>query len=318
MNMAMMHAAQGDKVTTLNVLDNAIASLKSEQAGKMLFQEACKLRSRIYHKMRGGTPWSHWQDASFENQSLFIRMRFNSDRINMRWKEAVTGYENLVGEYIESGQQMEAGLALNELGVVYRHLTDFLNSEFAIRKALAIFEEIALPLGQARSWHKLGDLFAEQHQMPEAEDAYNKSIQLKKNCLDDEGEAITQDALAELLITVARFDEAERASNRAWEIMSEIGTPRQKWHPLVRLLRIKVEQVDPTAAQDIADRLIEAVRGDHELEAAAANLHAKMVAGNWDGVKAHLAFAEIAGGSGAGNVSASITALNDEPSSQSY
>ncbi len=294
-NVAMMHAAQGQKETALKVLNDAIASLESEHAGKMLLRKVGKLSLRLDRKMREGTPWKHWQDAAFENQSLFIRMRFDSERKNKRWKEAAAGYESLAGAYTESGQQMEAGLALNELGGVYRHLNDPVRSESAIRKALAIFEEIALPLGLAGSWHKLGDLFAEQHRCPEAEDAYNKSINLKQNCLDDEGEAISQGVLAELLIKVGRLPEAELAANRAWEVLSEIGTVRQKWYPLVCLLRIKVEQGDPTGAQGIAARLAEAVRGNRELEAAAGELRAMAEAGNWDGVKAHFACAGNAG-----------------------
>lgn len=289
MNVAMMHAAQGQKETALNILNDAIASLEAEHAGKTLLQKVGKLSLRLDRKMREGTPWKDWQDARFENQSLVIRMRFENERKNKRWKDAAAGYEYLAGAYTESGQQMEVGLAVNELGGVYRHLNEPVRSESAIRKALTIFEEIALPLGLARSWHKLGDLFAGQHRCPEAEDAYNKSIKLKQNCLDDEGEAISQDALAELLIKVGRLPEAELAANRAWEVMSEIGTVRQKWYPLVGLFRIKVEQGDLTGAQGIAARLAEAVRGNRELEAQAGELRAMAEADNWDGVKAHLA-----------------------------
>lgn len=190
---------------------------------------------------------------------------------------------------------MEAGLALNELGGVYRKLLDFARSEHAIRKALSIFEELGLSLGQAQSWHKLGDLFTEQYQWPIAEEAYAQSIKLKLECFEHDGEAISQCALAALLINVGRLKEAERAANRAWEIVSEDGSPWQKWHSLIRLLRIKVEQGDPAATQGIAARLVEAVRGNPELEAAAVDLRAMSDASDWDGVKNQLDRAGITG-----------------------
>lgn len=295
MNVAMMNAAQGQKQTALETLDDAIASLESEHSGKPVLQEAHKLRSRLNQEMRDGAPWIYWQETAFTNQAILIRNQFDRERKAKRWNEAAAGYEALVVDYIHSERQMEAGLALNELGGVYRKLLDFARSEHAIRKALSIFEELGLSLGQAQSWHKLGDLFTEQYQWPIAEEAYAQSIKLKLECFEHDGEAISQCALAALLINVGRLKEAERAANRAWEIVSEDGSPWQKWHSLIRLLRIKVEQGDPAATQGIAARLVEAVRGNPELEAAAVDLRAMSDASDWDGVKNQLDRAGITG-----------------------
>lgn len=232
MNVAMMNAAQGQKQAALEALDEAIASLESEHSGKAVLQEARKLRSRLNEEMRDGAPWIYWQETAFKNQAIFIRNKFNRERKAKRWREAAAGYEGLAVDYTHSERQMEAGLALNELGGVYRKLHDFARSEDAIRKALSIFDEIDLSLGQAQSWHKLGDLFTEQYQWPIAEEAYAQSIKLKLECFEHEGEAISQCALAVLLINVGRLKEAEVAANRAWEISSEDGSPWQKWHPL--------------------------------------------------------------------------------------
>ena len=102
------------------------------------------------------------------------------------------GYDALAKDFLESGQQMEAGLALNELAGAYREMGEFARAENAIRRALAIFEEISLPLGLADSWHKLGDLFDKQHQSRDAEEAYAKSIRLKLECSDVQGEGKPQ------------------------------------------------------------------------------------------------------------------------------
>jgi predicted ATPase len=295
MNVAMMHAAQGQKGAALKALDEAIVSLESEQSGKAVLQVARDVRIRIDHKMHVGIPWIHWRDAAFNNQTIFIRKRYSHERNAKLWREVASGYEALAEDFFESGQQMEAALALNEMGSAYRHLSDFRRSEEAIRRALSIFEEIALPLGQAASWHKLGDLFADQHRWSDAEEAYAQSIKLKLECSDDDGEAISQDALAVLLINTGRFVEAERAANRSWEILSKSGSAWQKWHPLVLLLWIKVEEDDPTTAQSLAARLAEAVRGIPELEAAASELRAMTEAGDWDGIKTRLARTGITG-----------------------
>jgi len=238
--------------------------------------------------MQEGSPWVHWRDAAFTNQHLSIRKRFDRERKANQWEQLAVGYEALSKDFVESGQQMEAGLALNELAAAYRHLCDFERSESTARQALAIFDEIALPLGLAGSWHKLGDLFAEQHRWPDAEAAYAQSIKLKVECSDDEGEAITQDALATLLIKVSRFLEAQHAAKRSCEILLETGSPWQKWHALTRLLWIKVELGEFKAAQEITTRLAEAVRGNRELESAVGELVSMGDAGNWDGVKNRL------------------------------
>ncbi len=293
MNMAMMHAAQGQKAPALNTLDDAIESLESEDSGKAVLQEARKLRSRLDRKMRDGTPRVHWQDAAFENQRLFIRKQFDRAREAKRWQEAAASYEALAGEYTDSGQQMEAGLALNELGSVYRHLGDFPRSEETIRHALTIFEEIALPLGLAASWHKLGDLFATQRLWSKAEDAYNESIKLKRECFDDEGEAISQDPLCDVLVKLGRQEDAQRAANRSWEIMSESRSDPQKWHPLARLLWLKAAQHDAAGVQDIADRIATAFRGSRYRESTVRALQEAAACNDWENLQALLARADI-------------------------
>ena len=295
MNIAMLHAAQGQKDMALRTLDDAIAVLEVQQSGKAVLIEARKQRSRLDHKMREGSPWVRWGDAAFKNQQLFIRKRFDRERRDKRWKEAAIGYDVLAKDFIESGQHMEAGLALNELAVAYRHLNDFVRSEDAIQKALAIFEEITLPLGRAASWHKLGDLFAKQGKLREAEAAFTESIKLKLECSDEDGEAISQDAMAIVLINAGRFVDAEHAAGRAWEIFSKSGSAWQKWHPLIRILWLKMEQNDLTGAKSTAARLVEAVSGNRELEADAGELKEMTEAGDWSGVKVLLAGAGIIG-----------------------
>lgn len=295
MNMAMIHAAQGQKLAALATLDEAIGLLRSEQSGMSVLKVAREIRSRLERRMIDGVAWMHWEYAEFKSQQLSIRRRFDRERRDERWGEAAVGYELLAKEYIESGQQMEAGLALNELAVAHRHLGDFLRSEDAIRQALAIFKEIISPLGLAASWHKLGDLFEEQGKFREAEDAYAESIRRKIECSDEDGEGISQDALALVLIKAGRFDDAERAATRALEIFSEGGSAWQKWHPLIRILWLKVEQNNVSEAQALAARLVDAVRGNRELEVAASEMHAMAVADDWDGVKAYLARAGITG-----------------------
>jgi tetratricopeptide (TPR) repeat protein len=295
MNVAMMHAAQGQKAPALHTLDDAITSLQSEDSGKAVLQEARKLRARLGRKMRDGTPWVHWQDAAFKNQQFFIRKQCDREREAKRWQEAAASYKALAGEYTDSGRQMEAGLALNELGSVYRHLGDFARSEETIRHALTLFEDIALPLGLAVSWHKLGDLFAEQCLWSKAEQAYNKSIKLKRECFDDEGEAISQDALFDVLVKLGRLEAAQRAANRAWEIMSEIGSDLQKWYPLVRLLWLKATQRDAAGVQDIADRIATAFRGSRYRESTVRALQMAAAGNDWENLQALWARAGITG-----------------------
>jgi tetratricopeptide (TPR) repeat protein len=295
MNMAMIHAAQGQKPAALATLDKAVGLLRSEQSGMAVLKVALEIHSRLERRMIDGVAWMHWQYAEFKSQQLSIRRRFDGERRDEKWKEAAIGYDALAKHFIESGQQMEAGLALNELAGAYRHLGDFARSEDAIRQALAIFEEITLPLGLAASWHKLGDLFEEQSKLREAEEAYAESIKLKIESSDEDGEGISQGALALVLIKAGRFDDAGRAAIRAYEIFSEGGSAWQKWHPLIRILWLKVEQNNLPEAQAVTARLVDAVRGNRELEVAADELRAMAAAGDWDGVKARLARAGITG-----------------------
>jgi predicted ATPase/class 3 adenylate cyclase len=288
MSLGMMFAAQGKKDIALSTLDDAITSLESERSGKALLDEARKLRSRLDRNMREGVSWIQWRDAIFAKQSVFVRAKLYRERKARLWAKVASSYETLADNFIESGQQMEAALAFNELGSAYRHLGDFERSEKSIRQALAIFEEIALPLGLAASWHKLGDLFAEDHRWPDAENAYNQSIKLKVECSDDEGEAISQDALAVMLINVGRVVEAEQSANRSWEILSKSGSAQQKWYPLVLLLWVNAKKDDLDAARDIAARLNGAMRGNRKLEAVAGKLHEMADVGDWDGVKTWL------------------------------
>jgi len=295
MNLAMMYAAKGDKEKALEGLDKTITSLAHERAGSVVLQEARKVHAWLSRKMREGSPWTHWRNAAFKTQSIFIRKKYDPDRRAGRWTAVIDGYMTLAENFHDKGLQMEQGLSLNQQGAAHRHLNEFDEAELVIRCAMAIFEDINLPLGVADSWHKLGDVYVEKEQWEEAEEAFGKSISLKHECFDDEGEAISQDALAKVLIQLGRLKKAEAVSKRSWEIMKEIGTAKQKWFPLFRLLWFRIEAGDLSGAQALTELMVKTMRGKPKHETTANELQKMATSADWDGVKERLASEGICG-----------------------
>ena len=271
MNLALMFAAKGNKHAALEGLDEAIGQSRTDRDNRLL-SAVKELRARLERRMSSGLPWTQWAEGAYTHQVIRIRGRFALDRVPP--DSAVAGYLGLVQEFSDAGLAMESAIALNELGSVYRRLPQprYVESEAAVVKALAIFDEIDLTVGKAASWHKRGDLYFAQRKLEMSECAYVESLRLKRVILDDLGEAITLDHLAQVYIAQKRLVQAEDALERSWALLKPFGTPQQKWFPLERLILLKEERNDIPAAVALARLAVEHVARDMRISKKADEL----------------------------------------------
>lgn len=274
-NLALICAAQGDRDAALRGLDDAIAFLRTEKDNRLL-PSIKKLRDRIERLMRPEIPWTQWAEGVYIEQLVSIRRLFDGSTST----DPIAGYKRLIEEFTDAGQTMEAAIALNELGSAYRRLPipNYTEGATAIQSALSMFEDQDLTVGKAAAWHKLGNLHFAEHELEKAENAYAKSLRLKREILDDEGEAITLDHLADIYLAQGRFDEAEDALERSREILRPFGTTRQRWITFTKLIELKKQRNDVPAAIALARAAVTELTGDGRVSEEARTLLSRLLA----------------------------------------
>lgn len=260
MDLALALAAEGDKNGALKGLEEAIGMLTGNEERRLL-TAAKDLRGRLGRQMKPGVPWSQWFDAAYSDQLIRIRKRYMPGLNEPTSATIVNGYKLLIQEFSDAGRMMEAAIAMNELGSACRRLPipDFGQSEASIRSALTLFRELEIAIGQADSWHKLGDLFFAKKELAKSEEAYQNSLRLKRAAQNDLAEAITLDHLAEVYLAEDRLDEAEDAMKRAFEIIRSFGSAQQKWFPLRHLAELRERRGDLAGALEWARTAIKEV-----------------------------------------------------------
>ncbi|HEX3780597.1 MAG TPA: tetratricopeptide repeat protein [Pseudonocardiaceae bacterium] len=195
----------------------------------------------------------HFDDARGLFDSALLIRREIGDRIGEAWTLAALGllamdlgdYEGASDRFCEAlrirgeiardhaadaaifvANQHGEGIALANLGDIYRQLSRFDESLTCLRQALDIFREISDRHGEGYTLVKLGDTYRKQRRTEDAVRAYQEALTTRRAIGDRWGEAETLHNSGLVLLDSGQRETALEFWRQAIEIFRELGDPR--------------------------------------------------------------------------------------------
>ncbi len=152
------------------------------------------------------------------------------------------------------GEPESVATAWHDIGVLHSRFGQFLESEQAYRKALAIRVQKQNLSGEANTLSELGNLYGPMGRLEDAITCIRRAVEISILLKDQRKEGVRRGNLANTLSKMKRYDEARREAKLAIECKQPYGqsvSPWKTWHVLY-----EVEQAtgNPQAAAEARER----------------------------------------------------------------
>jgi len=148
------------------------------------------------------------------SEIAMYRRDFNTARrIHLRLKE----------HFQRTGDQRNLATMLQRQGIISQESDNLTEAEQLFLKALAIFKELDIDVGQAKTLHHLGVVAQNQARYDEAVRWFKKSLDIKERMGDKHGQAATCSQLARIAMDKGQFEEAKKWYRQVHPIFQSLG-----------------------------------------------------------------------------------------------
>lgn len=144
-------------------------------------------------------------------------------------RERLVMLKGLLEDYRELGSGLREQLAqihiLNDIGITYGILEDFVAAKAAFEEALTVSRMLKDADNEAAALHNLGRVSQEWGEIEEARRLFYESLEIEKKLGDLRGMAITLHQLGRLAEVKGDVTEAARLFRESLNILDKLGTP---------------------------------------------------------------------------------------------
>ncbi|HJQ23752.1 MAG TPA: tetratricopeptide repeat protein [Blastocatellia bacterium] len=175
-----------------------------------------------------------------------------------RYQEALAAYAEARSRFESLGEPGSVAVIWHQIGMVHREAEQFEQAESAYRQSLAIRVREKLVADEAASLGELGNLYSMMERLEEAVKCYRQAAVIYARLPDQRYEGIARSNLADILVKLARYDEARRELLRAIECKKPYGHAAESWKTWAILHNLEQTIGDHRAAAEARQRAIEA------------------------------------------------------------
>jgi DNA-binding SARP family transcriptional activator/predicted negative regulator of RcsB-dependent stress response len=141
------------------------------------------------------------------------------------WDRSLLLLDECVLLYVEAGNRRGQARALSAKGWVHTENGDHEAALAACERALAAYQDLLDPAGEAATWHSIGHARFELGKWAEAEEAYNHAIELCHRSDDRDLEAQVLESLGDTYAATGGSAQALTAYAQALSIKEDLGMP---------------------------------------------------------------------------------------------
>ena len=159
------------------------------------------------------------------------KMQLSTVRLDQgSYTEALAGYEAVRDIFTQLNEPASIATAWHQIGMVHQKAGNYEEAETAYRQSLEIKTRQNNQAGQATSLGQLGNLYDNSLQRPEeAVTFYRQAADIYLEAGDLRSEGMARNNIANTLITLQRYEEAQTEINRAIECKSQFGHAARLW-----------------------------------------------------------------------------------------
>ncbi|MEU5942492.1 BTAD domain-containing putative transcriptional regulator [Micromonospora sp. NPDC047548] len=141
------------------------------------------------------------------------------------WARSLLLLDECVLMYVEAGNQRGQARALSAKGWVHTENGDHEAALAACERALAAYQDLLDPAGEAATWHSIGHTRFQLGKYAEAEEAYNHAIELCHRSDDRDLVAQVLESLGDIYAATGGSARARTAYEQALSIKEDLGLP---------------------------------------------------------------------------------------------
>jgi tetratricopeptide (TPR) repeat protein len=146
-----------------------------------------------------------------------------------RYDEALISHHEAKNIFERLGEPKMVATSWHQIGIVHKEAHQFEQAERAYRQSLAIEVQQKNLAGEASSLNELGRLYNDTGQLEEAVKCYQQAANIYIKLQDQRYEGFVHSNLANVLITLQRYDEARRELLLAIECKKPYGHAALLW-----------------------------------------------------------------------------------------